>query len=183
MCFRTVVRLSEISRTTAPPRKEASKVNISQNIAGKAHNLLRSLAFHNVKMYPTRGTNRSTLARLRMTQAVLYNPRESRKVVAPNKDAFPLVKDINMSKSESLLELVTPSPESTSSRRPSLRSLGQSWMSQVNRDMAGGSSPHKDTVLTMLKRAMGRGGSKCSRTEKVAYNNSHRGGMALKSGS
>ncbi|KAL1442670.1 hypothetical protein MTO96_046303 [Rhipicephalus appendiculatus] len=100
---------------------------------------------------------------------VIQSKREQ-KVVAPNKDAFPLVKDINMSKSESLLELVTPSPESTS-RPSSLRSLGQSWMSQVNRDMAGGSSPHKDTVLTMLKRAMGRGGSECSRTEKVACNN------------
>ncbi|KAH6943208.1 hypothetical protein HPB50_017165 [Hyalomma asiaticum] len=88
--------------------------------------------------------------------------------VAHNEDEFPIIPDITVHDKPPLQELATPSSESTFSKLSSQRSLGQSWISQVDRDMADGSSPQKHTVLTALKSEMGRGTLHYSRSSETA---------------
>ncbi|XP_049523925.1 uncharacterized protein LOC125945716 [Dermacentor silvarum] len=92
------------------------------------------------------------------------DPKGEHEALAYNEDELPPTLGIDMFGKTFFAELATPSPEIMSSGPSRLRSLGQSWISQVNRDLTDVSSPQKNTVLTVLKQEMAREGSEYAKT-------------------
>ncbi|XP_075559595.1 uncharacterized protein LOC142591098 [Dermacentor variabilis] len=91
-------------------------------------------------------------------------PKGQREAVASNVDEL----CIDMFEKPFLAELEAPFPDTMSSGPSKLRSLGESWISQVHRDMTDVSSPQKNTVLEVLTREMARDVSEYARTKEIA---------------
>ncbi|XP_054925780.1 uncharacterized protein [Dermacentor andersoni] len=98
-------------------------------------------------------------------------PKGQREAVASNVDEL----CVDMFEKPFLAELDAPFRETMSSGPSRLRSLGESWISQVHRDMTDVSSPQKNTVLAVLTREMARDASEYARTKETASGVSAKG--------